>query len=77
MQDNKHHFSVWILLALYFLSGVSSLAYEVLWVRMLSIQFGVSIFAAVITVAAFMAGLGLGSFAGIKLSNSEIGRAHV
>ncbi len=70
MQDNKHHFSVWILLALYFLSGVSSLAYEVLWVRMLSIQFGVSIFAAVITVAAFMAGLGLGSFAGIKLSNS-------
>ena len=69
MQNNKNHFSVWILLILYFLSGVSSLAYEVLWVRMLSIQFGVSIFAAVITVAAFMAGLGLGSLAGIKLSN--------
>ena len=36
--------------------------------RMLSIQFGVSIFAAVITVAAFMAGLGFGSLVGIKLS---------
>ncbi|NOX42881.1 MAG: spermine synthase [Gammaproteobacteria bacterium] len=70
MPDNKKHFSVWILLTLYFLSGVSSLAYEVLWVRMLSIQFGASIFAAVITVAAFMAGLGLGSFVGIKLSSS-------
>jgi len=56
-----------IVLVLYFFSGLSSLAYEVLWVRMLSLQFGVSIFGVVTTVAAFMLGLGAGSLIGIKL----------
>jgi spermidine synthase len=51
---------------LYFLSGFTSLAYEVLWARMLSMQFGVSIFGVVLTVAAFMIGLGLGSLAGVR-----------
>ena len=51
---------------LYCLSGLTSLAYEVLWARMLSMQFGVSIFGVVLTVAAFMIGLGLGSLAGVK-----------
>lgn len=51
---------------LYCLSGLTSLAYEVLWARMLSLQFGVSIFGVVLTVAAFMFGLGLGSLVGIK-----------
>lgn len=46
---------------LYACSGLTSVAYEVLWVRMLSLQFGVSVFAVVVTVAAFMAGLGAGS----------------
>jgi len=52
------------LAVLYTLSGLTSLAYEVLWVRMLSQQFGVSIFGVVITVTAFMAGLGAGSWLG-------------
>lgn len=56
----------WILAILYFLSGLTSLAYEVLWARMLSLQFGVSIFGVVLTIAAFMIGLGLGSLAGLK-----------
>jgi spermidine synthase len=43
------------------LSGASGLAYEVLWVRMLGLQFGVSTFAAVLTVTAFMLGLAGGS----------------
>ena len=51
----------WLLAALYGLSGLTSVAYEVLWARMLSLQFGVSVFAVVLTVAAFMAGLGAGS----------------
>ncbi|MDR0480533.1 MAG: fused MFS/spermidine synthase [Gallionellaceae bacterium] len=46
---------------LYGCSGLTSVAYEVLWTRMLSLQFGVSVFAVVVTVAAFMAGLGAGS----------------
>ncbi|MBI3901485.1 MAG: fused MFS/spermidine synthase [Nitrosomonadales bacterium] len=49
------------LMLLYGLSGLTSVAYEVLWARMLSLQFGVSVFAVVVTVAAFMAGLGMGS----------------
>lgn len=53
-----------VLAALYTLSGLTSLAYEVLWARMLSQQFGVSIFGVVITVVAFMAGLGAGSWIG-------------
>jgi len=48
------------------MSGFASLAYEVLWARMLSMQFGVSIFGVVLTVAAFMVGLGLGSLAGLR-----------
>lgn len=43
------------------LSGVCGLAYEVLWARMLGLQFGVSTFAAVVTVSAFMLGLAAGS----------------
>ena len=43
------------------ISGSCALAYEVLWARMLGIQFGVSAFAAVVTVSAFMLGLAGGS----------------
>ena len=56
----------WLVAFLYGLSGATSLAYEVLWARMLSMQFGVSIFGVVLTVAAFMFGLGLGSLAGAR-----------
>lgn len=50
----------------YFLSGLTCIAYEVLWVRMLTLQFGASIFGVVLTVSAFMAGLGLGSLLGAR-----------
>ena len=43
------------------LCGLCALAYEVLWARMLALQFGVSTFAAIVTVAAFMLGLAAGS----------------
>ncbi|MDQ6998786.1 MAG: fused MFS/spermidine synthase [Mariprofundus sp.] len=59
-----------ILLLLYGLSGVTALAYEVLWTRMLSLLFGVTVFGVVITVAAFMLGLGLGSFMGSRWFSS-------
>ncbi len=48
-------------IGLYGLSGLVSLSYEVLWARMLSLEFGVSVFGVVVTVAAFMTGLGAGS----------------
>jgi len=56
-----------MIVVVYTISGVLALAYEVLWMRMLSLLFGVSIFGVVITVAAFMAGLGCGSLAGVRL----------
>ncbi len=61
----------WTLAVLYGLSGLTALAYQVLWARMLSLQFGVSIFGVVVTVAAFMAGLGAGSLTGSALSRRK------
>ncbi|MEO6697284.1 MAG: spermine synthase, partial [Gammaproteobacteria bacterium] len=58
----------WALLFIYTLSGMTGIAYQVLWARMLTVQFGVSIFGVVVTVAAFMLGLGLGSVLGARLS---------
>ena len=56
-----------LVVAAYFFSGVVALSYEVMWARLLSLQFGVSIFGVVVTVAAFMAGLGIGSLLGVKI----------
>ena len=57
----------YVLCFLYAVSGLAALAYEILWVRMLGLQFGASIFGVTVTVAAFMAGLGLGSLLGLRL----------
>lgn len=57
-----------LLVFLYLFSGAISLCYEILWTRMLSLQFGVSIFGVVVTVSAYMAGLGVGSFLGMRWS---------
>ncbi len=50
-----------ILLILFFFSGISALIYQVIWVRMFGLVFGVTIFAVSTVLAAFMAGLSLGS----------------
>ena len=59
-----------ILISLYLISGAASLGYEILWARMLSLQFGVSIFGVVATVTAYMAGLGVGSLLGAYWSQT-------
>lgn len=46
----------------FFLSGATALVYEVAWVRMLSLIFGVTSFAVATVLAAFMGGLGLGAY---------------
>ncbi len=50
-------------LALYFISGATSLVYEVVWSRMLGLSFGTSAVAVSTILASFMAGLALGSWA--------------
>ena len=46
--------------ACFFLSGATGLVYEVLWIRMLGMVFGHTVFAITTVLTAFMAGLGLG-----------------
>jgi spermidine synthase len=47
--------------AAFFLSGVAALVYQVAWQRILALQSGVGIYSVAMIVAAFMAGLGVGS----------------
>lgn len=49
------------LLLLFFCSGVCGLTYQVLWLRLLALVFGVTVYAASTVLAAFMAGLAIGS----------------
>src|SRR5437588_9479798 len=46
--------------ALFFLSGVSTLIYELVWQRLLNLVFGVSTLSVSAVLAAFMGGLALG-----------------
>lgn len=53
--------SLVLLVVLFFGSGVSALIYQVLWLRLLALVFGVTVHAATTVLASFMAGLALGS----------------
>ncbi|MDH3457964.1 MAG: fused MFS/spermidine synthase [Gemmatimonadota bacterium] len=50
------------ILVLFFLSGACGLVYEVVWMRMLTLVFGVTAFATSTILASFFAGLALGGF---------------
>ncbi|MCX8037233.1 MAG: fused MFS/spermidine synthase, partial [Candidatus Sumerlaeia bacterium] len=56
--------AVWVVAVygLFFLSGMTSLIYEVLWVRKFGLVFGVTTYAVSTVLAAFFAGLAVGSF---------------
>jgi spermidine synthase len=80
MLSNSRHRG-WPLLALFFLSGAGALTYQVIWVRMLGLTFGVSAFAVATVLASFMAGLALGNWyfgtragASIVRLREEVGR---
>jgi len=51
-----------LFLAAIFLSGFSALVYQLIWIRLLGLVFGVSSFAVATVVAVFLLGLGLGSW---------------
>ena len=53
-----------VLAILFFLSGTSALIYQVLWLRLLGLVFGVTVYAASTVWAVFMAGLAVGSVMG-------------
>jgi len=50
------------LLALFFLSGLSALIYEICWVRQATLTFGVSIYAYSAVLTAYMGGMAIGGY---------------
>lgn len=56
------------LAVLFFVSGASALIYQVLWLRLLGLVFGVTIHAATTVLASFMAGLAIGSLAAGRMA---------
>jgi predicted membrane-bound spermidine synthase len=61
--------------AVFFGSGLAALMYQVIWQRILAIFSGADVFSVTIIVAAFMAGLGVGSLAGGQVADRVTARA--
>jgi spermidine synthase len=57
-----------VLAGLFFVSGISGLIYQSLWLRLLSLIFGVTVYAASTVLASFMAGLALGTLIAGRLT---------
>jgi len=60
--ENKTNRLQIYILVLFFFSGIAGLAYQVIWVKLLSQIFGHTIYAISTVVAAFMAGMAIGSY---------------
>ena len=56
------------LAVLFFLSGAAALVYQVLWLRLMGLIFGVTVHAATTVLASFMSGLAVGSIAAGRLA---------
>lgn len=57
-----------LLAFLFFFSGVSALIYQVMWLRLLALVFGVTVYAASTVLAGFMGGLAIGSYAAARVA---------
>ena len=57
-----------LLTVLFFLSGACALVYQVMWLRLLALVFGVTVYAASTVLASFMGGLALGSYAAGRMA---------
>lgn len=60
--------AVWVA---FFLSGVSALLFETLWLRLCGIGFGNAITSAAVTLSSFMAGLALGAAIATRVSRTK------
>lgn len=69
--SNKFHLSIKLALfaVLFLISGAAGLIYEIIWERILELYFGVTMTSITLIVAAYMAGLGLGSLIGGRLAS--------
>jgi MFS family permease len=64
-------------LIVFSLSGCAALIYQVIWQRLLVIFSGADVFSVTVIVAAYMAGLGIGSLAGGHIADRLTPRANV
>jgi spermidine synthase len=64
-----HTVALPLVLLVFFASGFSALLYQVIWQRLLVLFVGVDVHSVTIIVAAFMAGLGVGSLVGGRLAD--------
>ena len=64
-----------LLLAAFFLSGISGLIYQVTWVRQFGNVFGNTVHSASIVVAVFMLGLGAGGYCAGAWADRRAGAA--
>jgi spermidine synthase len=64
--DGRSRWGV-VIFSLFFLSGFTSLIYEVIWIRKFGLVFGVTTYAVSTVLAAFFAGLAIGSYAAGRL----------
>ena len=62
MAASKRSLLIFVVLFCFFLSGLTSLAYEILWMRMITRVVGGAPFAVSMILTIFMGGLGLGGF---------------
>lgn len=58
-----------VLVILFLISGACGLIYQVLWLRMLGLVFGVTVYSASTVWASFMTGLAVGSFIGGRIGD--------
>ena len=66
-----------VFVAVFFASGAAALLYQVIWQRLLTFTTGADVYSVTIVVAAFMAGMGVGSLAGGVLADRLDGRARL
>ncbi len=59
----------WLMVALFFLSGLTALVGEVVWMRMLGLVLGNTVWAASTAVAMWMAGMAIGARLGARLAS--------
>ncbi len=67
--QSENNSRLFIIAVLFLLSGAAGLIYQIVWHRLLEIYFGVTMTAITLIVAAYMAGLGLGSLLGGRIAN--------
>jgi spermidine synthase len=58
-----------LLCVLFFCSGICALIYQVMWLRLLALVFGVTVYAASTVLASFMGGLAIGSYAAGRVAS--------